>query len=129
MNLQHDLDFITEIAYQAGRITPGCFNTGIKADLKSDLNPVTASDQPRERLHPAPRLVRCVWLSGGGDWQGRGEVGSSNANLGLRPVSGYLQGSGGFLAGGMVWNVMLMGKRWPVILRSRMFCWKPSIID
>ncbi|MGE5251097.1 MAG: inositol monophosphatase family protein [Bacteroidota bacterium] len=50
MDLQHLLDFNTSLAYRAGRITLGYFNTGIRPDFKSDDTPVTAADRAAEEF-------------------------------------------------------------------------------
>ena len=50
MNLQPYLDFTTNLAYRAGRITLGYFNTGIRPDYKSDDTPVTAADRAAEEF-------------------------------------------------------------------------------
>ncbi len=49
MELQPLLDFATQLAYQAGRITLGYFNTGIHPDFKADDTPVTAADRAAEQ--------------------------------------------------------------------------------
>jgi myo-inositol-1(or 4)-monophosphatase len=50
MDLSKYLDFITETAYLAGRITLGYFQTGISADFKADDTPVTIADRKAEEL-------------------------------------------------------------------------------
>ena len=50
MNLQAYLDFTTQLAYRAGRITLGYFNTGIRPDFKTDDTPVTAADRAAEQF-------------------------------------------------------------------------------
>jgi myo-inositol-1(or 4)-monophosphatase len=50
MNLQPYLDFTTSLAYRAGRITLGYFNTGIRPDFKADDTPVTAADRTAEQF-------------------------------------------------------------------------------
>lgn len=47
-NYQPLLDFAQELAWQAGHITLGYFNTGVRADLKSDNTPVTLADRRAE---------------------------------------------------------------------------------
>ena len=44
------LDFMTETAYQAGRLTLAYFQTGIRADFKADQSPVTLADKSAEQL-------------------------------------------------------------------------------
>jgi histidinol-phosphatase len=50
MNLKPYLDFTTQLAYRAGRITLGYFNTGIRPDYKTDDTPVTAADRAAEEF-------------------------------------------------------------------------------
>lgn len=50
MNLQPYLDFTTNLAYRAGRLTLGYFNTGIRPDFKADDTPVTAADHAAEEF-------------------------------------------------------------------------------
>lgn len=44
------LDFITETAYLAGRVTLAHFQTGVQADFKADHTPVTLADRASEEL-------------------------------------------------------------------------------
>lgn len=44
------LEFASEAAWQAGRLTLGYFQTGIRPDTKSDDTPVTVADREAERL-------------------------------------------------------------------------------
>lgn len=48
MDLLPYLDFISDIAYRAGRITLGYFNAGVRPDYKADDTPVTAADRAAE---------------------------------------------------------------------------------
>jgi histidinol-phosphatase len=50
MNLQPYLDFTTQLAYRAGKITLGYFNTGLRPDFKVDDTPVTAADRAAEQF-------------------------------------------------------------------------------
>lgn len=50
MNLSPLLTFATDLAYRAGRITLGYFNTGIRPDYKPDDTPVTAADRAAEEF-------------------------------------------------------------------------------
>jgi histidinol-phosphatase len=50
MNLHTYFEFTTELAYRAGRITLGYFNTGIRPDYKADDTPVTAADRAAEEF-------------------------------------------------------------------------------
>lgn len=50
MDLQSLLDFTVSLAYRAGRITLGYFNTGLQPDFKPDDTPVTAADRAAEEF-------------------------------------------------------------------------------
>lgn len=50
MNLNPYLDFMTELAYRAGRITLGYFNVGVTPDYKADDTPVTIADRSAEKF-------------------------------------------------------------------------------
>lgn len=50
MDLQPLLDFTVSLAYRAGRITLGYFNTGLRPDFKPDDTPVTAADRAAEEF-------------------------------------------------------------------------------
>ncbi len=50
MNLTPYLDFATETAYLAGRLTLGYFQTGVRPDFKADDSPVTIADRTSEQL-------------------------------------------------------------------------------
>lgn len=50
MNLQPTLDFATDLAYRAGKITLGYFNAGVRPDYKPDDTPVTAADRAAEQF-------------------------------------------------------------------------------
>jgi myo-inositol-1(or 4)-monophosphatase len=48
--LQPYLDFTTSLAYRAGRITLGYYQTGIRPDFKPDDTPVTVADREAEEF-------------------------------------------------------------------------------
>ena len=50
MNYRPYLDFVTELAYRAGRITLGYYQTGLRPDFKPDDTPVTAADRATEEF-------------------------------------------------------------------------------
>ncbi len=50
MNLESLHTFAVELAYRAGRITLGYFNTGLRPDYKPDDTPVTAADRAAEQF-------------------------------------------------------------------------------
>jgi myo-inositol-1(or 4)-monophosphatase len=49
-NLRPYLEFITETAYLAGRLTLAHYQTGVRADFKADRSPVTLADRSAEQL-------------------------------------------------------------------------------
>ncbi len=49
-NLQTYLDFAKEVAWEAGQLTLGYYQTGLRPDFKSDDSPVTAADRKAEDL-------------------------------------------------------------------------------
>ncbi len=50
MNLQPYLDFATSLAYRAGKITLGYFNTGVHVNFKENDDPVTIADHEAEKF-------------------------------------------------------------------------------
>ena len=49
-SLRDYLDFTMETAWQAGQLTLGYFQTGLRPDFKSDESPVTVADREAEKL-------------------------------------------------------------------------------
>ncbi|MCL4298895.1 MAG: inositol monophosphatase family protein [Anaerolineae bacterium] len=49
-SLRDYLDFTIETAWQAGQLTLGHFQTGLRPDFKSDESPVTVADREAEKL-------------------------------------------------------------------------------
>ena len=49
-SLRSYLDFATETAYLAGKLTLGYFHTGVRPDFKADDTPVTVADRQAEEL-------------------------------------------------------------------------------
>ncbi|HXV98800.1 MAG TPA: inositol monophosphatase family protein, partial [Anaerolineae bacterium] len=49
-SLRDYLDFTIETAWQAGKLTLGYFQTGIRPDFKADESPVTIADREAEKL-------------------------------------------------------------------------------
>ncbi|MBN1993770.1 MAG: inositol monophosphatase family protein [Anaerolineae bacterium] len=48
--LRDYLDFAVEMAWQAGQLTLGYFQTGLRPDFKADESPVTVADRQAEQL-------------------------------------------------------------------------------
>ncbi len=65
MNLQPYLDFATSLAYRAGKITLGHFNTDVHVNIKENNDPVTIADHDAEtfirgeieRVYPGHAIV------------------------------------------------------------------------
>ena len=49
-NLQTYLDFAKQTAWEAGRLTLGYFQAGVRPDFKADDSPVTVADREAEQL-------------------------------------------------------------------------------
>lgn len=54
-SLRAYLDFAAETAWQAGQLTLGYFQTGLRPDFKADESPVTKADRESEQL-----IRRCI---------------------------------------------------------------------
>jgi len=50
MKLDEYFDFTTELAFRAGQLTLGHYQTGIRSDYKADDTPVTVADRAAEEL-------------------------------------------------------------------------------
>jgi myo-inositol-1(or 4)-monophosphatase len=50
MNLQPYLNFVRQLAYDAGKVTLEYFNKGIQHDMKADATPVTVADRSAEEF-------------------------------------------------------------------------------
>src|SRR5512143_2904475 len=50
MELSTYLQFATDLAYRAGRLTLGYFNIGLRPDFKADDTPVTVADRAAEQF-------------------------------------------------------------------------------
>lgn len=50
MKLQTYFDFATDLAYRAGRLALGYYQTGLRPDFKADDTPVTVADRAAEEL-------------------------------------------------------------------------------
>ena len=49
-DLQQYLDFMTAIAFKAGRLTLGYYQVGLRPEIKPDETPVTAADRAAEEF-------------------------------------------------------------------------------
>jgi len=87
-SLQSYLDFTTETAYLAGRLTLGYFQTGVAVDHKSDKSPVTVADRLAEELirsriekrYPAHAII--------GEEEGEKEIEGATHRWIIDPIDG-----------------------------------------
>ena len=101
--LQEYLDFAVETAWEAGRLTLGHFQTGVRADFKEDDSPVTIADRRAEeeirtrlqRVYPGHAIV-------GEEF---GESGSSEASH--RWFVDPIDGTKSFIRGVPLYGVLL----------------------
>jgi myo-inositol-1(or 4)-monophosphatase len=103
MDLQPYLEFATSLAYRAGRLTLGYFNTGIEPEVKADKSPVTAADRAAEslirgeieRTYPGHAIVGEEYGEGGG-------IGSA-----FRWIIDPIDGTKSFLRGVPLYGVLI----------------------
>jgi len=89
MDLSKYLEFITETAYQAGRLTLSYFMTGTEPDWKADHSPVTVADRKAEEYirrqieqrYPAHAIV-------GEEYGGEAESQGANQRWFIDPIDG-----------------------------------------
>jgi len=111
MNLQPYLDFTTQLAYRAGRITLGYFNTGLRPDFKADDTPVTAADRAAEQFirgeiekaYPDHAIVGEEFGASPSP-SGRGEGGEGE---GFRWIIDPIDGTKSFLHGVPLYGVLI----------------------
>lgn len=102
MNLQPFFDFATSLAYRAGRLTLGYFNTGLRPDFKADDTPVTMADRAAEefirteieRTYPGHAIV--------GE-----EFGAVNDSSSFRWIIDPIDGTKSFMRGVPLYGVLL----------------------
>jgi len=103
MDIQPLLDFTVSLAYRAGRVTLGYFNTGLRPDFKADDTPVTAADRAAEefiRLEIEKRYPGHDIL--GEEFGGSGEGGSD-----FRWIIDPIDGTKSFLRGVPLYAVLI----------------------
>jgi histidinol-phosphatase len=93
-SLQTYLDFALDAAWQAGRITLGHFQTGIRPERKADDSPVTIADKQSEQK--LRELIGRYWPDHGiiGEEFGQ-QAGKSNLTWTIDPIDGtksFVQG-------------------------------------
>src|SRR3970040_1235028 len=80
------LDFATEIAFRAGRQALSHFQTGVEADRKADLSPVTIADRAGEEV--PRRLIHQPFPSHAVVGEEMGVSGDSRHRWILDPIDG-----------------------------------------
>jgi histidinol phosphatase-like enzyme (inositol monophosphatase family) len=100
--LQTLLDFATDAAWQAGKITLSYFGTGIVPEFKSDQTPVTVADRQAENL------LRTLIEARFPDHAVLGEeYGESNAGARYRWILDPIDGTKSFVQGVPLYGVLI----------------------
>ncbi|MBN2549188.1 MAG: inositol monophosphatase family protein [Anaerolineales bacterium] len=87
-SLSDFLDFVTETAYLAGRLTLGYFQSGLQPDYKSDDSPVTVADRQAEQLIRSRIEQRYPTHAIIGEEFGQGENSSASHRWIIDPIDG-----------------------------------------
>jgi len=103
MQIQPLLDFTVSLAYRAGRITLGYFNTGIRPDFKPDDTPVTAADRAAEEF--IRREIERAYPGHGIVGEEYGE--NSNSGSPFRWIIDPIDGTKSFLRGIPLYAVLI----------------------
>ena len=103
MNLRPYLDFATELAYRAGRVTLGYFQTGLRPDFKPDDTPVTAADRAAEEL--IRREIEYTYPGHAIVGEEYGET--AGAGNPLRWIIDHIDGTKSFMRGVPLYGVLL----------------------
>ena len=101
-NLQSYLNFARQLAWEAGRLTLAHFQTGVRADYKSDDTPVTVADREAERLIRS--RIESTWPEHGilGEEFGELRPGASH-----RWIVDPIDGTKSFISGVPLFGVLL----------------------
>jgi histidinol-phosphatase len=100
--LRNLLDFAVEVAWRSGRATLAHYQTGIAAEAKPDLSPVTAADRAAERT--ARSLIENRFPADGILGEEEGEV---RAGAGRRWILDPIDGTRTFLRGVPFYGVLI----------------------
>lgn len=106
-DLRGYLEFATQTAWQAGQLTLGYFQTGLRPDLKADNSPVTAADRLSEELirrrieekYPGQAIV--------GEEYGAAEGAVSTASASHRWFIDPIDGTRSFVRGVPMYGVLI----------------------
>jgi len=96
------LDFATDLAWRAGRVTLPYFQTGVSAERKADQTPVTVADRAAERL-----VREAVGARFPDDGILGEEEGSLNPGAGRRWIVDPIDGTRSFVRGVPLYAVLL----------------------
>ena len=103
MNYKTTMDFVSDLAYRAGRITLGYFNVGALPDYKADDTPVTAADRAAEKFIRAElekAYPNCAIVG-----EEFGETGSSGSSM--RWIVDPIDGTKSFMRGIPLYAVLI----------------------
>lgn len=100
--LQQLLDFATETAFQAGQLTLGYFQSGIRPDFKADDTPVTRADREAETLIRSRIETRYPQHGMLGE-----EFGEVNAGASHRWIIDPIDGTKSFVRGVPLYGVLI----------------------
>jgi histidinol phosphatase-like enzyme (inositol monophosphatase family) len=101
-NPQDLLQFALDAAWQAGRITLGYFQTGVRADRKADNTPVTIADRQAEQK--IRELITKYWPDHGIHGE---EYGKAAANSPYTWVIDPIDGTKSFVSGVPLYSTLL----------------------
>ena len=101
-NTQELLQFALDAAWQAGRITLGYFQTGVRADRKADNTPVTIAD--REAEQKIRQMIQERWPDHGIHGE---EYGRSPTNSGYTWSIDPIDGTKSFISGVPLYSTLL----------------------
>ena len=96
------LDFAMDTAFQAGRLTLGHFQTGVRVDRKADASPVTVADRGGEELIRALIQERYPRHGVFGE-----EMGESDSDFGHRWIVDPIDGTQSCIRGIPLYGVLL----------------------
>ena len=101
-SLKKEMDFAAEVAWRAGRLTLGYFQSGVEAELKQDESPVTIAD--REAEQEIRQLIRQAYPDDGilGE-----EFGKEQGNSGRVWIVDPIDGTKTFVQGVPLYGVLI----------------------
>lgn len=100
--LRNLLDFAVEVAWHAGRVTLGYFQTGVSAEFKADSTPVTAADRGAEQV--ARQLIEARFPADGIMGE---EFGNTRSDAVRRWILDPIDGTKSFVQGVPLYGVLV----------------------